>query len=68
MFKLIFLPFKITRLFFKLAGLKSGFMFLIGVAVGLLVAPQTGPELRAKLQARLAKDTTPAPLGTDISL
>jgi hypothetical protein len=66
-FKLLLLPFRLVVLFFKLAGLKGGLLFLIGVAVGLLVAPQTGPELRARLQAKLAGPAGDLPLEQDIS-
>ncbi|HRW38843.1 MAG TPA: YtxH domain-containing protein [Aquihabitans sp.] len=54
MLKLLVVPFKAVRLFFKLSGVKGGLLFGIGVLVGLLVAPQTGPELRARLQAKVA--------------
>jgi len=52
--KVLLLPFRTTILFFKLAGVKGGLLFLMGIAVGLLIAPQTGPELRARIQAKLA--------------
>ncbi len=52
--KVLLLPIKAIVLFFKLSGVKGGLLFGLGVFVGLLVAPQTGPELRARLQARLA--------------
>ena len=54
MFKILLLPFQAIRLFFRLSGVKGGLLFGLGVLVGLLVAPQTGPELRARLQAKLA--------------
>lgn len=54
MLKILLFPFRALFLFFKLAGVKGGLLFLIGIAVGLLVAPQTGPELRARVQAKLA--------------
>ncbi len=54
MLKVLLFPFRALILFFKLSGVKGGFLFLLGVAVGLLVAPQTGPELRARIQAKLA--------------
>lgn len=53
MFKVLLLPFRLLRLFFKLAGIKGGILFALGVGVGLLIAPETGAELRARLQARL---------------
>jgi hypothetical protein len=52
--KVLLFPFRATLLFFKLAGIKGGLLFLMGIAVGLLIAPQTGPELRARIQAKLA--------------
>jgi len=52
--KVLLLPFRALILFFKLSGVKGGLLFLIGIGVGLLVAPQTGPELRARIQAKLA--------------
>lgn len=54
MFKLLFFPFRALFVFFRLAGVRGGLLFLVGIAVGLLVAPQTGPELRARIQAKLA--------------
>lgn len=62
--RLIFLPAKVgvgsTKLGVK-AGYRTGrllgyrriFVFAVGVGVGLLVAPMTGKEARAKLQALL---------------
>jgi hypothetical protein len=60
-FRLIFLPARVavgtTRLGMK-AGYRTGrllgyrriFVFAVGVGVGLLIAPTTGRELRARLQ------------------
>jgi hypothetical protein len=67
-FKLIALPFRAVRLFFKLSGVKGGLLFGLGVAVGLLVAPQTGPELRARLQARLGGPDPVIPSEADLTL
>ena len=58
MFKLLMVPVKAIRLFFKLSGVKGGLLFGLGVVVGLLVAPQTGAELRARLEAKLAAGRT----------
>ena len=66
MFKLLLVPFKALRLLFKLSGVKGGLLFGLGVAVGLLVAPQTGPELRARLQARLAGTDALEPVDGDL--
>lgn len=54
MFKLLFLPIKIIIGFLKLSGVKGTLLLGLGVAIGLLVAPQRGAQLRAELQSRLA--------------
>ena len=53
--KVLLFPFRAVALFFKLSGVKGGLLFGFGVVVGLLVAPQTGAELRAQLAARIAE-------------
>ena len=70
MFKIMFLPFKLARTFVRLAGVKGALLLAIGVAIGLLVAPQTGAELRARLQAKLAArgGTDGVPADIDLSL
>ena len=68
MFKLLLLPFRLLVLFFKLTGVKGGALFIVGVAIGLLVAPQTGPELRARLQAKLAAPAGGLPPEQDINV
>ena len=68
MFKVLLFPLKIVVLFFKLAGVKGGALFLLGIFVGLLIAPQTGPELRARLQSKLADRTGGLPADEDYSL
>lgn len=55
MFKVLLFPFRAIVLFFKLSGVKGGLLFGIGVFIGLLIAPQTGPELRARLASRFAE-------------
>ncbi len=55
MFKLLFLPFRLVIGFLKLFGLRGSVLLLVGVGIGLLVAPQRGEQLRATLQARLAE-------------
>lgn len=67
MFKLLLFPIRATIVFFKLAGVRGGLLFLIGIAVGLLIAPQTGPELRARLQAKLAGPAGDLPAEQDIA-
>ena len=54
MFKVLLFPFRALILFLKLSGVKGGILFALGIFVGLLIAPQTGPELRARIQAKLA--------------
>ncbi|MCU1353020.1 MAG: hypothetical protein JWM05_2229 [Acidimicrobiales bacterium] len=54
MLKLPFLPLKLTRTAVKVVGLKNTFFLLLGVVIGLLIAPTTGAELRAKLADQLA--------------
>ena len=56
----IVVPFKVGRLF----GYRRVTVFLLGVAVGLLLAPVPGRELRAMLQERLA----PVPPGNEDTL
>ena len=46
-------PFKATRTFVKLAGVRGALLLAVGVAIGLLIAPTSGARLRAKLKARL---------------
>ena len=55
MFKLLFLPVKLVRFGMRLAGVKGLFWLAVGVGIGLLVAPERGADLRARLQARLAE-------------
>ncbi len=58
MFSLILLPFKLAIAFLKLSGFKGLVFLLLGVGVGLLIAPQRGAQLRAQLQARLEEART----------
>ncbi len=51
--RLAFSPLRIALFFARIFGYGRLFMFLIGVAVGLLAAPTTGAELRAKLRERI---------------
>jgi hypothetical protein len=68
MFKVLTLPFTLLRLFFKLTGVKGGILFGLGLLAGLLIAPQTGAELRAAIQARLAASEPIAPADADPGL
>ncbi|HEY4377991.1 MAG TPA: YtxH domain-containing protein [Acidimicrobiales bacterium] len=53
MFRLIFLPVRLVRLGVRLAGVKGSLLLLVGIGVGLLVAPTTGAQMRARLMERL---------------
>ena len=53
--KVLLFPFRALVLFFKLSGVQGGLLFGLGVVVGLLIAPQTGPELRARIALKLAE-------------
>jgi hypothetical protein len=50
---LITLPLRIVRSVIRFVGLKNTLFTLIGVGIGLLVAPTPGRELRARLAAQL---------------
>ena len=68
MFKVLLFPFRLIIIFFKLSGVKGGVLFGLGVLVGLLLAPQTGPELRARLLSRLGEGRGGLPRDEDLSL
>jgi hypothetical protein len=52
-FTLLFLPFKLLKWFLKLSGVRGGLLLAIGIGVGMLVAPERGAVLRARLRARI---------------
>ncbi len=54
MFKLLLLPFKALRGAVRIAGVRNSLLILAGVAIGLLVAPATGAQTRARLKHRIA--------------
>ena len=54
MFRLLFFPLRLVRLGIRVAGVRNSLLLLIGVGVGLLIAPTTGRDLRARLASRLA--------------
>lgn len=53
MFSLLLLPLKAIKWFVKLSGVRGGLLLLLGVAVGMLVAPERGAVMRARLRARI---------------
>jgi hypothetical protein len=52
-FSLLLLPLKAIKWFVKLSGVRGGLLLLLGVAVGMLVAPERGAVMRARLRARI---------------
>lgn len=70
MFKLLFLPIRLVVCLLKLSGVKGVLLLVLGVAIGLLVAPKRGAQLRAELQARLAEARSGAgvPVDRDLSI
>ena len=61
MFTLFLLPFKILRTFLRFAGVRGALLLVVGVAIGMLIAPTSGARLRAKLQARMEAAGVPLP-------
>ncbi len=53
LFRLIFSPVRIALFFVRILGFSRVVVFLLGVAVGLLAAPTTGAEMRARLLAEV---------------
>ena len=50
---LITLPLRLVRSVIRFVGFKNSLFTLIGVGIGLLVAPTTGREARERLAAQL---------------
>lgn len=65
MFTLLFLPFKLLKGFLKLSGVRGGLLLAVGIAIGLLIAPQRGAVLRARLKARI-DEARGGPLPEDV--
>lgn len=59
--RLLFSPVKIVLLIARVMGYNRFIVFLLGVGVGLLVAPTTGAELRARLKAQVEARMQGAP-------
>ncbi len=53
LFRLLTAPFRLTLLTARIMGYNRFVVFLLGIAVGLLVAPTTGAELRDKIRAQV---------------
>jgi hypothetical protein len=51
--RLVFSPVKLVLLVARVMGYNRFIVFLLGVGVGLLVAPTTGAEMRARLKAQV---------------
>lgn len=68
MFKLLFMPFRLAIGFLKLSGVRGSLLLLVGVGIGLLVAPQRGAQLRAQLLARMREARPGAGLPSDADL
>lgn len=71
MFRLLFFPLRLIRFGIRIAGVKNSLLLLIGVGIGLLIAPTTGQELRAKLAAQLearrtARSAAVEPVGSSV--
>ena len=59
--RLLFSPVKVVLLIARVMGYNRFVVFLLGVGVGLLVAPTTGAEMRARLKAQVEARTQGAP-------
>lgn len=61
-FRLLFLPVRLAFALGRVAGWSRLSVLLIGIGIGLLLAPGPGADLRAKLQAKLDElRAAPAP-------
>ncbi len=47
------LPLKTARLALRLSGFSNTVMLLLGVGIGLLIAPTTGAEMRRRLREQM---------------
>lgn len=68
MLKMLLLPFKLVIGFLKLSGVKGALLLAIGVAIGLLAAPQRGAVLRARLAQRMRESNASSGLPADEDL
>ena len=64
---LITLPLRVVRSVIRFVGFKNTLFTLIGVGIGLLVAPTPGRELRTRLAGQLeARRTSRAAVSDDL--
>ncbi len=70
MSKLLTLPFKLVFRFLRLSGVKGSLLLGLGVAIGVLAAPQKGSVLRARLKAKMSegRNGAGAELPADVDL
>jgi hypothetical protein len=71
-FRLLLFPLRLVRTVIRIVGVKNSLFLLIGVGIGLLVAPTTGQDLRARLAAqlesrRLGAGAAVEPLGSGVA-
>ncbi|MBX3314878.1 MAG: YtxH domain-containing protein [Actinobacteria bacterium] len=53
MISFLLFPFKLLRGFLKLSGVRGGLLLAVGIGIGMLIAPERGAVLRARLKARI---------------
>ena len=67
MFRLLFFPIRLSlnllRLSLRLTGTRNAFLVVLGVVIGLLIAPTSGAELRRRLQERMDERRSLGPDG-----
>ena len=52
---ILLFPFKVLKWYLKLSGVRGALLLLLGIALGMLFAPERGAVLRARLRARMAE-------------
>lgn len=72
MLKLVTLPVRALRTAIRVAGVRNSLLFGLGIAIGILIAPASGAQTRARLAHRLASvragDAPDVPSDADLSL
>jgi len=64
--RIILVPVRTTRAFVRVAGLRGALLFLVGIAIGMLIAPTSGARLRARILDRLVPVSDELPADTDM--